>query len=125
MRLCAAEARIGAQTEARILLTKVDAMLREAQSVGADLQAQVRGLHAGKQDLLSRLGRMAPAAELRAAKDDASALRAANESLDQQLRAARGEVGDLRAKLQVRCRAALWVDEGPAPKMSICISFAV
>jgi hypothetical protein len=107
MRLCAAEARIGAQTDARILLTKVDAMLREAQSVGADLQAQVRGLHAGKQDLQSRLRLMAPAAELRASKADAGALREANESLGQQLRASRGEIEELRVMMQVRCHSAL------------------
>ena len=106
MQLCAAEARIRARTEARILVAKVDAILREAQQVGADLQEQVRGLHAGRRDLLARLGLMAPAAELRASRAEAAALRAANEDLEQRLRAGRGEAEDLRAAMQVRCGSA-------------------
>jgi hypothetical protein len=105
MRYCAVETRIGAETEVRILLAKADAVLRETLQVSADLQAQVCGLHEGRRDLVSRLGRTVPAAELRACQAEASALREAKDGLDQQLRVARGDAEDLRGKMQVVCSA--------------------
>ncbi len=95
------ESRILAHTDTRILLTKLDAVLRETQQVGIDMQSQIRGLHSGKQELLLRLGGMVPVSELNSSQAEASMLREDIKRLNQLLRGAHVEIDDLNCSIQV------------------------
>jgi hypothetical protein len=108
MKLCAIESRILANTETRILLTKVDAVLREAQQVGIDMQSQIQGLHMGNQELLSQMSTMVPVSQLHTSQAEASKLREDVTGLNQQLQRALVEIDDLKCSMQVCVSAELY-----------------
>jgi hypothetical protein len=107
MKLCAAELRIVAHTDSRILLTKLDAVLRETQQVGNDMQSQMQDLQSGIGELLLQLGGMVPVSELHSSQAEASTLREDIRELNQQLLGARVEMDDLKFSMQVWVSAEL------------------
>ena len=107
-KLWAAQCRMAAEAEIKILLTKVDAAFNQIAQLDrglADAHKQIRGLHAAKRDLHAQLGLMVHASELHAARTETSKVREAHEELGQQLRSTQGEVEKLSSALQVSGRA--------------------
>jgi hypothetical protein len=109
MKLSAMESRILAHTDTRILLTKLDAVLRETQQVGIDMQSQIQCLHLSKQELLLRLSEMVPVselnssqAELNSSQAEAGMLREDIKRLNQLLRGAHVEIDDLQCSMKVQ-----------------------
>ncbi len=101
MKLFAAELQILARTDARILLIKVDAALRETQQVGIDVQSQIHCLQLSKQELLLKLGGMVPVSELHSSQAEARKLREDNKALNQLLQQSRVDIDDLQCSIQV------------------------
>ena len=107
MKLWTAESRIFAQTDTKILLTKVDSLSRqvsESEGIFSELQKQIRGMQAGKLDLQAQMGLMVPVSDLHAAKAETSKLRETNDGLSQLLRSTQGEVEKLSSTIQVNDR---------------------
>jgi hypothetical protein len=104
MKLWAAESRIFAQTDIKILLTKVDALFRQVtDSEGAcgALQRQILALQASKLDLQAQMGLMVPVADLHSTKGETSKLREVNDGLKEQLRSMQAEIERLTSNMQV------------------------
>ena len=104
MKLCVTELRILANSDIRILLTKLEALLREEHQVGINMQSQqsqIQGLHLAKQELLSLLGSMVPYSELHSSQAEASKLRDEVKGLNQLLQRAHVEMDNLKCTMQV------------------------
>ena len=105
MKLWAAQTKISAQTDVKILLTKVDAtnnQIAQLERSLADAHKQIKTLHAAKQDLHAQLWQMVHVSELHAARTETSKVREAHDGLGQQLRSTQGEVDKLQNAIQVR-----------------------
>ncbi len=68
----------------------------------ADTHRQIELLNSSKRDLCSQLGLMVKMSELQASKAEASKLREDNNKLGQDLLAVKGEVDNLKSKIQVK-----------------------
>ena len=94
-----AQTHIAAQTELRILLTKVDAVanqINQLEKSHHDARRQIVGLQDSRRDLQAQLAAMVPVSELQAARAEAGKLRELMDGLNQLLQAVRRK---LRQKL--------------------------
>ena len=104
-KLWASPTRIAAQTEAKILLTKVDAVYNQiAQLESSHLagQRQVRALQDARRELQAQLGLMVPVSDLNAAKAESGRLRDTVDALNQKMRSLQAEIDKLSSTVQVR-----------------------
>ena len=106
-KLWASPTRIAAQTEAKILLTKVDAVYNQIATLESNNlagQRQIRSLQDAKRDLQAQMGLMVPLSDIHAAKAESSRLRESIEAMDQRNRLLNGEIDKLNSTIQV-CKA--------------------
>jgi hypothetical protein len=115
VKLWGAQMRLEAQSEIKILLTKVDAAYNQIAQLEWSLgeaHRHIEGLHSGKRDLLSRMGLMVPVSELHAAKAESSKLRENIDELKQTLRTAQGEIEQQAGTIKV-CPSLRPINEFP------------
>jgi hypothetical protein len=104
VKLWGAQTKLEAQSEIKILLTKVDAAYNQIAQLDkslAEAHKQIKALNAGKQDLVSQMGLMVPVSELHAAKAESSKLRETIDGLRQKLRTTQDEVVQHADTIQV------------------------
>lgn len=116
----ATQTRISAQGEAKILLTKVDAVANQINQIEKshhDARRQIVGLQDSRRDLQAQLAAMVPVSELQAARAEAGKLREAMDGLNQLLHARQEETERLKSAIQVKpgcsdrlCRVVLLYD---------------
>jgi hypothetical protein len=105
-KLWATPTRMAAHAEAKILLTKVDAVqnqisLLESNSILA--QKQIKALQDSKRELQAQMGLMVPLSDLNASQSEAGKLREAINDLRRQLLSKQGEIDTLTNTMQA-CR---------------------
>jgi seryl-tRNA synthetase len=96
--------KLEAQSEVKILLTKVDAAYNQIAQLDKSLSEahrQIKALNAGKQDLAAQMGLMVPVSELHAAKAESSKLRETIDGLKQKLRETQDETVQHAGTIQV------------------------
>jgi predicted nucleic acid-binding Zn-ribbon protein len=118
VKLWGAQTKLEAQSEVKILLTKVDAAYNQIaqleRSLG-DAHKHIEGLHSGKRDLLSRMGLMVPVSELQAAKAESSKLRETIDELKGKLRSSQDEIEKQASTIQVYEHTLVRQDNFPGP----------
>jgi peptidoglycan hydrolase CwlO-like protein len=104
VKLWGTQTKLEAQSEIKILLTKVDAAYNQIAQLERSLgeaHKHIEGLNSGKRDLLSRMGLMVPVSELHAAKAESDKLREMIEELKKKLRETQDEIGQQAGTIQV------------------------
>ena len=100
----ASSTRIAAQTEAKILLTKVEtlySMIAKIESNSLAGQSQIKALQDKTRDLQAQMGLMVPVSEINAAKAESDRFRETIDTLNQKNISLQGEIEKLTCSAQV------------------------